>query len=87
MEQVYEESPRMMVTTIAITVFCLSLVAFRSLLLTIRLLLTIFVTICLVFSSAILFFQYFLAQTGIYWIIPIGIFFHKIERPLIFFFS
>ena len=72
MDEVYIETPRMMLTTVVVVVFCLSLFAFRSLILSVRLLLTIGVTMFWVSCSTVVLFQEILGQSGIYWIVPIA---------------
>ena len=72
LDEVYSQIPIMMVSTVVVVVFGLSLLAFRSLLSSIRLLLTIGATIFLVYAVTVIVFQDVMKLSGIYWIVPIA---------------
>jgi RND superfamily putative drug exporter len=72
LEEVYSQTPAMMSGTVFTVVFFMSLVAFRDLLLSVRLLFTIFITAVWVYASMVCFYQDIHHLSGIYWIIPIA---------------
>jgi len=66
---VFETSPKIFVLVVVTVVFCLSILAFRSLLLTIRLLLTVVVTLVSVYALEIIWLRTFMGDRDPYWII------------------
>jgi len=73
-EQVYQDTPPIMITAVVLTVMGMSIVVFQSLLLGPRLLITVAITIGIVFGMMVLVFQDLGASpngAGLYWIVPI----------------
>jgi predicted RND superfamily exporter protein len=68
-DEVYRETPTVVLTIVVLIVFVLSGFAFRSFLIACRLLATISVTVIIVLGITVLIFDSF--GTGIYWMIPV----------------
>ena len=61
------EAPAILGTVTTVAVLLMAGLAFRSLLIPLRLLLTILVTLLVVAAAAVLYFEHFLGQDGLYW--------------------
>jgi len=70
-DEVFAESPTIVGVTTLIVVFVVAGLAFKSLLIPVRLSATVLVTLILVAGSTILFYQFILGLDGIYWFVPI----------------
>ena len=71
-DEVMSEAPTILAGTTSVVVFLIAGLAFRSLLIPLRLLLTIFATLVLTAGSAVLTYQTIDGLDGVYWLLPIA---------------